>query len=411
MESFLRAEFPLVFEHLTFTKINDLAYLFFWEGTDPALKPGLLTAHFDVVPADGALWTRPPFDGAIEDDFLYGRGTLDTKCTLLGILEAAELLLAEGFAPRRSWYFAFGGDEELIGNRGAGEISRYLEEQNITCEFALDEGTVVADGLIEGINRPIALLGISEKGYASIQLTVSGKGGHASSPPDTSTIGILADAIGALETKQSPPRLTDAVDRFLQSLAPHSRGLRRPAYRHPALFAPLIKKIMTGAPATAALVRTTRAATMIKGSEKDNVMPTSAEAVFNTRILPGDTVESTLEEFKKTIADPRVELALFKPETAHDPIPESPLTGEAYKKLEETVQSVFPEAVPAPFLSIVTTDSRYYRNITDCIFRLSPLKLTQEEIARIHGIDERISFDNIDRVITFYKKLITTFSS
>lgn len=304
VEPFLRAEFPLVFEHLTFAKINDLAYLFFWEGADPALKPGLLTAHFDVVPADEALWTRPPFDGAIEDDFLYGRGTLDTKCTLLGILEAAELLLQEGFTPRRSWYFAFGGDEELIGNRGAGEISRYLEEQNITCEFALDEGTVVADGLIEGINRPIALLGISEKGYASIKLTISGKGGHASSPPDTSTIGILADAVKALETKKSPPRLTPAVARFLQSLAPHSRGPRRFVYSNPAIFAPLIKKIMTGAPATAALVRTTRAATMLKGSDKDNVMPTSAEAVFNTRILPGDTVESTMEEFKKTIADP-----------------------------------------------------------------------------------------------------------
>ena len=288
---YLEETFPTVHSTLTWETVNEYSLLYRWEGSDPSLSPIALLAHIDVVPVEPGTeegWTYGAYDGRIEDGFIWGRGALDMKNILVGTMEAVEMLLAEGVQPRRTIYLAFGHDEEVGGQNGAVAIAALLQSRGIRLDHVLDEGGAIADGLVPGIEGTVALVGIAEKGFANIRLVAHGEPGHASMPPEHTAAGLISRAVYRLENNPFPVHLTKTVRAFLKSLIPYVSYPLALVFSNLWLFAPVVKLIFKKNTKTAAMVRTTQAATILDGSKKDNILPDKAEAIINVRILPGE---------------------------------------------------------------------------------------------------------------------------
>ncbi len=400
--TYLEENFPLVHKHMEKTCLNDFAYIFKWDGKERNTKPVLFMAHFDVVPVQTEGWKHEPFSGDIEEGILWGRGTLDTKNSLVAILESAEILLTEGFEPATTIYFAFGGDEEIMGLEGAIKTVEFLQGKGIHFEWVLDEGSIVVKNMALITDKPMALIGIAEKGFANILLSASGSGGHASMPPDHTASGLIARAVTRIEKKPFPTVLTGTVLHYLKALIPHTGFLTAVGLSNLWLFGGIVKFMFTKSPVTAAMIRTTQAVTVMKGSAKDNILPDKAEAIVNIRIIPGDNKEMVLERVKKIIGDTSVEVSYLDKNYVSNPVQESDINGHGYKLLMEAVGVVYPDAVGAPFLVTATTDSRHYKEITENIYRFSPMMLTPEDIKTIHGVNESISLENFGKMIRFF---------
>ena len=186
----LQTKFPRTHAALKREVVNELSLLYTWEGADPKAKPIMLLAHQDVVPiAPGTEgdWQAPAFSGEVKDGFVWGRGSWDDKGNLLSQLEAVEMLVASGYKPPRTIYLAYGADEEVGGFRGAAKISALLQSRGVQLDFVIDEGLLVLDGVMPGIAKPTALIGVAEKGYMSVVLKMSATPGHSSMPPKKGT--------------------------------------------------------------------------------------------------------------------------------------------------------------------------------------------------------------------------------
>jgi carboxypeptidase PM20D1 len=400
--------------HATLTReiVNDYSLLYTWKGTDTNLKPILLLAHMDVVPVDSGTenkWTHPPFAGRISDGYIWGRGTMDDKVSVLGILEAVEELLEGGFQPRRTVYLAFGHDEEVGGKQGAAKIATLLKSRGVELEYTLDEGYAITDGILPGIVAPVAMIGIAEKGYLTLTLTVeeakANDGcGHSSMPPPHTTIGILSIAIQKLEANQMPARITKPVRDLFDYTGPKMNIVSRTAAANLWLFGPVVKYLFAQKPSTNALIRTTTAVTMIKGGTKENVLPCKAEAVVNFRLLPGDSANGVIEHVRRTISDPKVEVRQLR--RAWEASPVSDTASPRFETLQQTIHQVFPDVVVAPSLTIGGTDTKYYASLSDASFRFLPLWVKPEDTKRIHGTNERVTVDNYTDIIRFYAQLI-----
>jgi carboxypeptidase PM20D1 len=408
MARFLDESFPKVREALRHERVGARNHLYVWEGTDPSLAPILLLAHLDVVPVEPssrAAWTSPPFDGAIKDGFIYGRGALDDKASAVAIMESIERLLERGFRPKRSVYVAFGGDEEVLGLHGAGVLAGLLESRGIKPLFVLDEGSAVIQGMVPGVERPLALIGIAEKGFLNLELVARAPGGHSSSPPDQTTIGILSAAIERLERNPFPRRPNHPARLMASEVAGDVPFFPRLLYANVWLFRPLIDLLLMQKPVSRASLRTTTAVTMIHGGVKDNVLPTEAKATVNLRIIPGETRETVAEHVREVIDDARIEVKTSS-SPGSDPVPESSIESPGYRAIARAVKEVIPDAIVAPSLVIGATDSRYYRRLSADIYRFAPLRLTPKDITRVHGVDERIGVDQYIDVVRFYARLI-----
>lgn len=404
----LRGLFPIVHERLERREIGDRGLLFTWKGEDPSLPPAILCAHYDVVPAEDALqWKHGPFSGDIAEGFVWGRGTQDIKLMMVCALESAERLLAEGKRPRRTVHFAFGGDEEVGGNRGAARISAELKRMGVKASFLLDEGGPVADGMLSFADRPLALVAIAEKGYIDILLEAEGKGGHASMPPKKTAVGSLARAVAAIEANPFPTRLTFTVRSFLDRLSPYVGFPYRFLFRNLWLTAPVVKAAFSAAPTTNALLRTTAAPTMLSGSPKENVLAQLATANINMRILPGESVASTLERVSRLVAPHGVDARPHHPAERVEPMPESPVDHEGWRAIEGALAQAFPEAAAVPFLMGAGTDTKHYREVAEAIYRLSPIFQTSRDLEGIHARDERVAVDNLRRCALFYRRLVS----
>lgn len=408
--AFLRGAFPRVHESLARESPDGRALLFTWPGRRPELAPAVLMAHMDVVPVEPDTedkWTYPPFGGRVADGYVWGRGALDDKAGLMAILEATEALLAEGWQPDRTFLLAFGGDEEVGGTRGAARIAARLTLEGVRPAVVVDEGGFLVEGLLEGVRAPVALLGIGEKGYANIRLTVRGAGGHASVPPREPAAAVLGRALDRLARHPMPTRLEPAAPTF-EAMAPEMGLLARALVANRWLTAPLIRWRLSRQPTTDALIRTTIAPTLLEGSGKENVLPARARALLNVRVLPGDSVRDVVVHVRRVVDDDRVEVTLIGGPFAIEPPPVSPDSGAAYEALRRAVAASFPEAIPVPYLLFAATDSRWFAPLTPHIYRFRHLRLEPGDAARIHGTDERIAVQDHLRGIGFWRRLIRT---
>jgi len=408
MHHFFDQAFPHVHETLKREVVAEYSLLYTWKGQDERLRPLLLLGHMDVVPAEsqsGTGWTHPAFEGRIADGYLWGRGTLDDKDAVLGILESVERLLQEGYAPRRTIYLAFGHDEEVGGQSGAAKIAALLISRGIKLDYVLDEGLTIVEGVVPNITKPVALVGVAEKGYVSIEMTVESEGGHSMMPPQQTAIGILSAAIDKIEQNQFSTRMGLPIRQMFGTLAPEMPFSMKTIFANLWLFEGLVEKKLAAAPRTNALIRTTTAPTIFTSGVKENILPTTARSVVNFRLLQGESIGSVMEHVRRTIDDPRVKIRPsggFSSEPSYVSDTGSP----GFRVIERTIRQVFPEVLVAPGLCIGATDSRHYAKLTESIFRFSPLWLRPDDLQRIHGIDERISIENYTKVVKFYTQLI-----
>lgn len=403
----LLASFPRLHAALKREVVAQHSLLYTWPGSDPKLKPMLLLAHQDTVPVEPASeprWSQPPFSGAVSGGFVWGRGAMDDKGSLMAIMEAAEALLAAGFKPARTIYFAFGHDEESGGQNGAAAIAALLKARGVAFEFILDEGMNITDGIISQIDRPVALIGIAEKGYVSLELTVSGTAGHSSTPPARSAIGILSGAIDRLENGPIPTRLSAPTRRMFEFLAPEMAWPHRIALANLWLFGPLVERQFAQSQLTNAVIRTTQAATLFKAGVSENILADRARAVLNYRILPGESIASVTEYVRRVVADPRVKITPLQ--TQAEPSPVSSVETASFAAIHRAIQQVAPNAVVAPALLVAASDARHYSGLSQNIYRFLPITLKPEDAARYHGVDERISLADYERCIRFYARLM-----
>ena len=405
--AFLTESFPTVHKRLERETINRHSLLYTWPGREPKLKPILLMAHMDVVPVESASessWTHPPFSGQIANGFVWGRGAMDDKASVMAILEAVEFLLNEGFQPRRTIYLAFGHDEEIGGTDGAAQIAATLAARKVELEYVLDEGMNILSGIIDGVAAPVALIGIAEKGYLSVELSAAAAGGHSSIPTQDNAIGRISRALQRLETTPFPAKLRGPTRAMFDYLASEMTGLNKLALSNLWLFEPMIANKLAQSPLTNAILRTTLAPTVFNAGIKENVLPTQGRAVINLRIMPGESTASALEYVRRTIDDPNINLTplaiRMEPSAVTDS--ESP----SFKLVQRTIRQTAPDAVVAPSLLVAATDSRHYAGLTKNILRFLPITLTAADTKRYHGIDERISVTDYLRCINFYVQLM-----
>lgn len=403
LHDFLQEKFPYTHEKLTRETVNKLSLLYKWEGRQKDRKPVIVLAHQDVVPADKTnldAWTQQPFSGAIEAGKIWGRGALDMKSTLVAVFEAVELLLQEGFQPERTIYLAFGHDEEVGGTEGAKKIAEYLKAGNVKAEFLLDEGLVVTRGLVPGLKKDTALIGIAEKGNLSLELTADLEGGHSSMPASETAVDLMAASISKLKASPFPARICKPVDAFLKHIGPEMPFSNRIVFANQWLFKRLILNTYKQKRSGNAMVRTTTAPTIFKSGHKDNIVPYTAKAVVNFRLLPGTSSEKVIERVKQIINDERIKIE--KLPGHYEPSNVSDIDSHGYKIVSKTIQQNFPGVLIAPSLMIAGTDSKHYREIADNIYRFSPFVADGEKLKKIHGVNENISTEGFKRMVRFY---------
>lgn len=400
----LARQFPLLHERLELTRLHTHALLFHWRGRS-AEKPVVLMAHLDVVPVDASEpWQHPPFAGDIVDGELWGRGTLDDKGCLVGICEAVERLLAGGVEPAQDVWLSFGCDEEVSG-AAAGLAVEELTRRGVRPWFVLDEGGAVASGAFPGVAVPVAVIGVTEKGVTSLELSVEGRGGHASTPAPKGPTARIARAIDRLERSPFPASVPAPTLTLLSRLAAHAPPPLRPLMSHAGRLGPVLARALVAAgPESAAMTRTTLAVTTLSGSPALNVIASRATAGLNIRIMVGDTVAGVLEHVRKAIRDDRVEIEVVE---AHEPSPVSPYDGdEAFSLLESTIAADFPDTVVSPYVMMAATDARFFTTICDRVYRFAPFRMTKDQRESIHSYDERIGLTDFTDGIAWYQHLI-----
>jgi carboxypeptidase PM20D1 len=408
LHAHLAQSFPRIHRTLTREVIGGYSLLYTWQGSDPNAKPIMLMAHQDVVPiAQGTEkdWLVDPFAGTIKDGFVWGRGSWDDKGNLLAILEAVEQLLAQGFQPRQTVYIVAGHDEESGGQRGARQIAQLLASRSVRLDFVMDEGTLITDGIMKGLDQPVALIGVAEKGMMTLSLATHDEPGHASMPPRETAIGMLSDALARLERQQMPAAIDGVAAEMFDALAPEMHGASRVMLSNLWLFGPLVKRELEKSKGSNAFTRTTTALTVVRSGNKVNVVPAHAEAFVNFRLLPGDTQADVIAHTHQVIANPAVKVAPTG--AASEASPVASTASASFRLMNKTIREVFPGTVVAPGLMVAATDSRHMLPIADHVYRFSPVRVTDSDLSRFHGTNERLSIANYAEMIAFYHRLIS----
>jgi carboxypeptidase PM20D1 len=403
--------YPRLHANLYRESVNELSLLYQWRGSDPSLEPLLLLAHQDVVPAeDQQAWLHPPFAGAVADGAVWGRGAIDVKGGLIAICEAIEHLLTTGFKPRRTILLAFGHDEEVGGLEGAAAVGELLARRGVRPQFIIDEGGAILHDVIPGIRRPVAAVGIAEKGYLTLELKVTASGGHASMPPAQTAIGILSDAIQRLEGSPFPADLSGPTGEMIKCLSSEWTFAARVAIALLPLTSRIVRRRLEKTPSGAASLRTTTAVTMIESGVKDNILPQQATATLNCRILPGEDSSTVIARIRDVIDDRRVRLSIAG-RFHSEPPPVADVKGVGYQVIKRTIAKIAPDAIAAPCLVLGGTDSRHYTHLTPAVYRFSAMRIAPEDLSTIHGNNERLTFENCQLLEQFYIQLISDAAS
>lgn len=397
--------YPLTHAKLERERVTDFGLLYRWAGADSTKDPAVLMAHYDVVPVDERdAWTYPPFEGRIADGWVYGRGTLDDKGPLLVTIEAVENLLAAGFVPARDVYVSLGGNEETFGD-AAAEIAKLLKTRGITPWIVLDEGGAVVDSILPFTSGTAAMVGVGEKGIASVRLWAKSEGGHASVPPPLTAVGQVAQAVTKLTPGTFPARAPRAIPRMLGIFSERASGPGKPLYKLLSAWPWLNARVFAllgGEPA--AMVRTTIAPTRLAGGTANNVLPSNASATVNLRLALGETVGETVRRLRKRIGDSGIAIEVLE---GNDASPESPSDGEQFDLIRRAVTASHPEAITVPYVTMAATDSRYFHKYFPHVYRFAPLMMDAQQRAAIHGVDERVRISELARGELFHRTLIT----
>lgn len=403
---FIINNYPLMDSLLDHQIFSEFSHLYHWKGKDTTLNPIILMGHLDVVPiASPDSWTKDPFGGVIADEKVWGRGTIDDKFSVIAIMETVEDFLVDSFQPERSIYLAFGHDEEVGGDMGAVQIAKYLKNKGVKAEYVLDEGYAITQKLIPGIQDDVALIGIAEKGSATIKFSIDLVGGHSSQPAMETAIDVLAAAIANLKSKPLGANISEPMNGFMDQLGPEMGFLNKMAFANREIFKGLIiSTYESTSGAGNALVRTTTAPTIFNGGVKENVIPTSAYALVNFRIMPGETPQSVLEYANSIINDERVKLSFHGFNT--NPSEVSPIDSKGYEAINMTIKQVFDNTLTGPNLVIAATDSRHFSEISENIYRFVPYHINENNINSFHGVDEHILVEDYKDAIRFYRQLI-----
>lgn len=394
--------YPNVHRICTREEIGQTGILYRWKGksSDDSV---VLMSHYDVVPVNEELWSKPAFDGIVEDNAIWGRGALDTKGTLCSILEAAEHLIGEGCIPEKDIYFSFSGDEEISGT-SAPAIVEVLKSRNIRPSLVLDEGGAIVQNIFPGVDKACALIGIGEKGYMDVELSITGKGGHSSSPPPHTLVGILAQVIVNIEKRAFKSHLTPPVKELFNSLGRHSSFGYKIIFANLWCFKPLLDLMVRKMGGELnALMRTTCAVNKMEGSKAFNVMPPKATAGLNLRLLSTDSIENAVEYLKKVINNDRINLTVIGGRNAS---PYADTSSKEWQKVKEVIRENWEGVIVSPYLMLAGSDSRHFCSISDNVLRFSAMRLSKEELGLIHGNDERITIDSLIETVSFYIRLI-----
>ncbi|MGN0999093.1 MAG: M20/M25/M40 family metallo-hydrolase [Faecousia sp.] len=400
--SLLPTLYPRVFDICSVRRLPDRALLLRWPGKSDR-APSVMMAHYDVVPVEEVHWEKPPFAGVLEDGVLWGRGTLDTKVTVNGILSAANHLIASGFRPENDVYFAFSGGEEVNG-LGAPNIVEYFRQHDIHPALVVDEGGAVVENVFPGVTQPCGLIGIAEKGMINAEFYTESSGGHASAPKPHTPVGILSAACKKIEDHPFRAHIQGPAAMMFDTLGRHSDFLYRMIFANMWCFGWIIDLLarLSGGEMNA-LIRTTVAFTQMKGSSARNVIPPEASMVANMRLNPADSVESALEQLRKTIKDDRIRVSALE---SFQPSPISEVDCPAWDKVAAAVAGTWPGCIVSPYLMVQCSDSRHYRDISNHVYRFSAMDLTAEERATIHGHNERIRVETVGKAVEFYIRLL-----
>ena len=400
--SLLPGLYPRVFDVCSVRQLPGRGLLLRWPGKT-AGDPAVLMAHYDVVPVNEENWEKPPFAGILEDGVLWGRGTLDTKVTINGILSAANYLIGQGFQPEKDIYFAFSGGEEVNGP-GAPNIVQYFIDHQITPAIVVDEGGAVVENVFPGVKQPCGLIGIAEKGMMNAQFRAVSAGGHASAPKPHTPVGVLAAACKRVEDHPFQAHMEGPAAQMFDTLGRYSTPLYRVIFANLWCFGWVIDLLgkKSGGEMNA-LVRTTVAFTQMQGSSARNVIPPEAKMVANMRLNPADSVSSALACLKKTVNDPEVEITALE---SFEPSPISETDCPVWNKVASAVAGTWPGCIVSPYLMVQCSDSRHYGKISNHVYRFSAMDLTVEERATIHGNNERIRTETACKAVEFFLRLM-----
>ncbi len=392
--------FPLIHDRLELTRVDTHGLLFRWAG-DSADKPVVLMAHLDVVPVEGT-WQHPAFGGDIVDGNIWGRGTLDDKGCVVGICAAVETLLATDFSPAQDVWLSFGCNEEVSGTSAELAVDE-LRRRGVEPWFVLDEGGAVASEAFPGVKAPIGVIGLTEKGLTSLKLRVEGRGGHASTPARMGPTARIARAITRLDRSSMTARIPTPTVELFRRMGPHGPLPLRPLLTNAGRLKPVLTKALLAAgPETAAMTRTTFAITTLSGSPALNVIAATATAGVNIRIMVGDTVAEVLEHVRRVVDDDQVEIDVVE---QNEPSPISPMD-DAFGLIESTISEIFDDAVPAPYVMMAATDSRFFCAISDRVYRFAPFRMTKAQRESIHSYDEHLGVDAFLDGVRWYRRLI-----
>lgn len=408
---FLKERYPLMHEKLELTVIARGSLVFRWKGTRSDLDPIALLSHQDVVPiSEGTLddWKHDPFEGVDDGEFIWGRGALDMKNHLIGVLESVETLLSEGFVPERDVYILLGHNEEVMcatSENGATCICNYLKEKGVHLDAIIDEGGAILPVEVKGvINKHLAGIGVAEKGYADVEVAVTAKGGHSSQAPNHTAIGHLADIIKDIENHQFKAKMSPMMRELFDKIGRNCTYPAKLVTCNLKLLEPALTKAMSFIPPAASMLRTTFGVTMASGSPQANVLPQRASVTVNFRMFPGQTVDDVLEHLHKVIKNKKVEINLLP--GWKNPSAVSPTDTRSFKVIEKICHSMDDKAVVAPYLVMGGTDACHYQAVCENIYRYSPFLVSTSLLLTTHGTNERIPVSVMEDAVKFFKRYI-----
>lgn len=433
---YLQKVYPRIYEKMDTVTVNKYGLIFHWKGKNSQAKPLLFLSHYDVVPVVGydpetapidttiifqpndkpiaaidsvqTHWQYPPFSGAVTNGYIYGRGTLDMKGMLFSIMEAADNLIGEGFQPEQDIWIAFGQDEEVSGRQGAVKIAEYFKQQNLSFDAVYDEGGFILgpQAALESVDRPMALIGTGEKGFLTVRISVKGTGGHSSIPPLKGSLVYAAEIIEKLNKEQMPAQIIAPIQGFLDNIGDAMGFGSRLAIANQWALKSVLLNSLTSKPTSNALVRTTTAVTMAKGSDAPNVLSSVSEVTVNFRILPGNTIEEVTNHIKTICEGYDTELEVV---SSREPSAVSPTDTKGYEIMQQSLSQIYPDAIVTPYITVGGTDAYKYQIVSDHIYRLMPVLINKYEQRLLHNENEQLSLENYGKMIWYFQYIMKNF--